>query len=156
LKDGDWKEQAIRTMVGPRKAVPPSERVLGTLLMQKRTLWEVPSSLTTAVSLAGVRAVVAAPILDRRGGGIGAVYGDRRSDDPAAQPVSKLQALLVEMIASSVAAGLARMQQEHAALRAQVLFEQFFTPELSRQLEAQPDLLAGRSAEVTILFCDIR
>ena len=35
-------------------------------------------------------------------------------------------------------------------------FEQFFSPELSRHLTAQPDLLAGRQAEVSLLFCDVR
>src|SRR5262249_36584227 len=32
----------------------------------------------------------------------------------------------------------------------------FFTPQLARQLELNPDLLQGRDAEVTLLFCDIR
>jgi len=55
-----------------------------------------------------------------------------------------------------VAAGLARLEQEQAALAARVLFEQFFTPELARHLARQPDLLQGRDALVTVLFCDIR
>src|SRR5262249_10817360 len=46
--------------------------------------------------------------------------------------------------------------QEQAALRARVQFEQFFTPELSRQLLDKPELLDGKSAEVSVLFCDIR
>src|SRR5439155_13533558 len=37
-----------------------------------------------------------------------------------------------------------------------IQFEQFFTPELSRQLAAQSDLLQGRDCEVTILFADVR
>src|SRR5262249_55483309 len=57
---------------------------------------------------------------------------------------------------SGVAAGLARLEQEQAALAAQVRFEQFFTPELSRQLAARPGLLESRDCEVTALFCDIR
>ena len=48
------------------------------------------------------------------------------------------------------------MEQEQAAVRARVQFEQFFTPELSRQLEAEPDLLRGRDCAITVLFCDIR
>ena len=66
--------------------------------------------------------------------------------------MTKLDAMLVELIATGVAAGLARLQQEKAALTARIQFEQFFTAELARQLEAQPDLLEGREAEVTILF----
>jgi adenylate cyclase len=64
--------------------------------------------------------------------------------------------MLVEVLARGVAAGLARLEQEQAALTVQVQFEQFFTPELARQLARQPDLLMGRDSEVTILFCDIR
>src|SRR3954451_9630892 len=47
-------------------------------------------------------------------------------------------------------------RQEQEAVAARVQFEQFFTPEMSRHLATQPDLLKGRDAEVTILFCDIR
>jgi adenylate cyclase len=104
-----------------------------------------------------VKAVIAAPILDRRGEVIGVLYGDRRREGMGiASPVTKVDAMLVELIATGVAAGLARLQQEKAALTARIQFEQFFTAELARQLEAQPDLLEGREAEVTILFCDIR
>ena len=62
----------------------------------------------------------------------------------------------MEVLARGVAAGLARLAQEQAALAARVQFEQFFTPELARHLAREPDLLKGRDAEVTILFCDIR
>lgn len=48
------------------------------------------------------------------------------------------------------------MEQEKSSLARKVQFEQFFSPELAAQLESQPDLLAGRDADVTVLFCDIR
>ena len=64
--------------------------------------------------------------------------------------------MLVEVIAVGVSTGLARMEQEHAALTLQTQFEQFFTPELARQLAAHPELLTGRDMEITVLFCDIR
>src|SRR5204863_6773170 len=51
---------------------------------------------------------------------------------------------------------LARQEQERAALQAQVRFEQFFGTELACQLCQEPDLLEGREAEVTLLFCDVR
>ncbi|MBV8557352.1 MAG: adenylate/guanylate cyclase domain-containing protein, partial [Planctomycetaceae bacterium] len=61
-----------------------------------------------------------------------------------------------ELLASGVAAGLARIEQEKAALAARVQFEQFFTPALAQELAVRPDLLNGRDLEVTMLFCDIR
>jgi adenylate cyclase len=37
-----------------------------------------------------------------------------------------------------------------------VQFEQFFTPELARQLLSTPGMLEGQDREVTVMFCDIR
>jgi adenylate cyclase len=64
--------------------------------------------------------------------------------------------MVMELLSSGVATGLARVEQEKAALAARVQFEQFFTPALASELAARPDLLKGRSLEVTLLFCDIR
>jgi class 3 adenylate cyclase len=88
------------------------------------------------------------------------LYGERRGDAPSPshhpQTITKLEAMLVELLASGVAAGLARLDQEWAALAAKSRFEQFFTPELAQLVEAQPELLRGQDREVTVLFCDIR
>jgi adenylate cyclase len=138
---------------------PPSRRVLVAVGRQKKTVWELPEDASpTEGSLAGVRAVVAAPILDARGEVIGALYGDRHlGSNPVALPkITELEAMLVELLACGVAAGLAREEQERRAIKAQVQFEQFFTPELARQLTQHPDLLQGQDAEVTVLFCDLR
>jgi adenylate cyclase len=154
---GEWKPQA--TQAGPAGAPDadwrPSRRLLERLLREKKTFWEVPGA-APAGSLLGVRAVVAAPILDRRGEVVGALYGDRREDRSVTHPFTRLEAMLVELLAGGVAAGLARLEQEQAAARARVQFEQFFTRELSHQLTLVPDMLRGRDEEVTVLFCDIR
>jgi len=133
----------------------PSTQVLNRLLAEKRTFWMTPEH--ASASLLEVKSVVAAPILDPHGEVIGALYGDRRQNDPTRdRPVTKFEAMLIELLAGGVAAGLARVEQEQAALRSRVQFEQFFTPQLASQLAAHPDLLQGRAAEVTVLFCDIR
>jgi adenylate cyclase len=161
LDQGEWQTLARRTapQILPDAEWKPSRWVLNKLAQEKRTFWEVPRTVGIGpVSLRGIRAVVAAPILDRSGRVIGALYGDRRREGSAAltAPITELDAMLVELLASGVAAGLARLEQEKVALAARVQFEQFFTPELSRQLEAEPTLLKGRDSEVTLLFCDIR
>lgn len=161
LNQGDWQTQATRTahLGDPETAWRPSQHVLGCLCREKRTFWEMPSGpAAPAASLIGIKAVVAAPILSRDGAVIGALYGERRRDSAFLheKPITELEAMLVELLAGGVAAGLARLEQEKAAVAARVQFEQFFTPELSRQLEARPDLLKGRDTEVTMLFCDIR
>jgi adenylate cyclase len=143
----DWRPHAPRP-----DDRPPSRSVLEQVRREKRTFWAAPQSLEAA-SLERVQAVVAAPILDRAGRVIGALYGDRGS---AGGSVTEVEARLMELLAGGVAAGLARLKQERAALEAQVRFEQFFTRELAQHLSADPGLLAGRDAEVTMLFADVR
>jgi adenylate cyclase len=97
----------------------------------------------------GVQAVVAAPILDQKGDVIGVLYGDRRQ---LGRPITRVEAMLVELLACGVASRLARLKEEQAALR----FEQFFTPQLAHHLANNPEMLNGRIAPVTILFADVR
>jgi adenylate cyclase len=157
---GEWKVQAVQpaTATAPEADWQPSRQVLARVLSERRTFWLVPSMTRHEGSLLGVRAVVAAPILDRREEVIGALYGVRRQlGGPGLwRPITRLEAMLVDVLAGAVAAGLARLEHEQAAVRAQVKLEQFFGRELHQQLEARPELLQPRDAEVTILFCDIR
>jgi adenylate cyclase len=163
-EEGNWKVEAMRTAPHLERASdwPPSRQVLNRVRQEKRTFWKTPGhndlQAVEGVSLVGMAAVVAAPILDRHGQVIGALYGDRRLNSRSVCPphVTKLEAILVELLASGVAAGLARIEQEQAAVAARVQFEKFFTPELARELAVNPDLLKGRDCEVTLLFCDIR
>jgi len=134
----------------------PSRNILSRLVQEKRTFWQVHSASAAVASLAEVSAVVVAPVLDRHGEVIGALYGDRRQGGAGGRSLGKLEAALVELLAGSVAAGLARVEQEEAALRNRVLFEQFFTAELSEELALNPDLLNIREAHISVLFCDVR
>lgn len=159
LDQGEWKVQAQQSGAPTAGEADwlPSRQVLAKVVAEKRTFWQTPASLAEGNSLAGVKAVVAAPILSPQGSVIGALYGDRRQEaNPMAHSITRLEAMLVDLLASGVAAGLARVEQEQAALRARVQFEQFFTPQLARQLEIRPELLRGQDAAVSILFCDIR
>jgi adenylate cyclase len=161
-KNGQWQEVAVHVRSTESQVEHNwrwSQRVLQWVRSERKTHWQLPeSSGQDGGSTAGVQAVVAAPILDRHGEVIGALYGDRRVGVGvrAKSPISTYEAMLVETLACGVAAGLARVEQEQNAAAARVQFEQFFTKELSLQLTAQPDLLQGRDEEVTLLFCDIR
>jgi adenylate cyclase len=138
---------------------PASRHILERVSRDKGTFWETPDdSLAEAASLRGVSAVVAAPLLAGDGAVIGALYGVRREGSiESLGPITRVEAMLVELLARGVAAGLARLEEEQKALAARVQFEQFFTPELARHLAEQPDLLKkGREAEVSVLFCDVR
>src|SRR5262249_21260195 len=66
------------------------------------------------------------------------------------------EAQVMQVLAASVATGLARQQHEAAAGRARVQFEQFFSAELAQELQKNPDMLKGKEREITVLFSDIR
>ena len=126
----------------------PSRRVLDRLAEEKRTLWREPERPDEAASL-----VAGSPRWSPRRSSTARGRGHRRplrraqaggavgGDVPR---IMKVDAMLMELLASGVAAGLARLEQEKAALAARVQFEQFFTPELASELAARPDLLKGR------------
>jgi adenylate cyclase len=159
-EDGPWVTAAF--CKAPHATVSPSwrvsQKVLARVLAEKKTFLLRPDTGETRLSesLLGVEAVVAAPILDRDGNVIGALYGDCRTDRLGRPGLTELQARLVEVLAGGVANGLARLEQEKAALEAEVRFGQFFTPELAQQLAENKDLLKGRECEVTLLFADVR
>ncbi len=140
-------------------AKTPSRTLLARLLAEKRTIRYVPTPTVASVeSLSGIDSVVAAPILNESEEIIGALYGERRiyPGIAARQAISELEAQLVDTLASGVAVGLERQRQSKAAWEAQLQFEQFFTPQLAVELRKDPELLKGRDAQVTLLFCDIR
>ena len=157
-----WTVRAESVAVGVDASTLPSisSTVLARLLQDKRTYWRGGGIDTNAgeVSLLGIEAVVAAPVLGAAGQVLGAVYGHRRRSLPGQEfgRIGRIEARLVELIACSVASGLVRLEQEDHAARMRTRFEQFNSRELAEQLERQPDLLRGRDAEVSLLFCDIR
>ncbi|MAT69652.1 MAG: family 3 adenylate cyclase [Planctomycetaceae bacterium] len=159
--DGNWHVEAFHSENQGVDASSwrPSQTLLAEVVRDRRTFFQpLAAASKRSDSLQNVSALVAAPILDGAGEVIGALYGDRRSggSHPGAPKISQFEAKLVELLASGIAAGLARVKEEQAAAAARVQFEQFFTPQLAAQLEHDPQLLDGRDADVTVLFADIR
>ena len=159
--DGRWQVAALYSVLEDQNEQTwvPSQTLLGRVRKEKRAYRHVPANVSdTAQSLQDISALVAAPILDGAGEVIGALYGDRRSGtaNNDVPDITMFEAKLVEVLASGIAAGLARVKEEQAAVAARVQFEQFFTPQLAAQLEQDPALLEGRDAEITLLFADLR
>ena len=163
LRDDEWVQQAYTSnaRLGQPAKAPASRHVLNKVRQRAKTLWDKPEGSATATDQ---------PRLDRRGRRRARSSTARaRSSAPSTATarssarssrqrgeITEVQAMLVELLASGIAAGLERLRHEQAAVAARVQFEQFFTHDLALQLEKNPDLLKGRESEVTLLFCDIR
>jgi sigma-B regulation protein RsbU (phosphoserine phosphatase) len=143
-EDGHWKTKAYRAASYARNQPErmPSQQVLRHVLKDKRTFWQVPPSGSETGSLIGVNALVAAPILNAAGEVIGALYGDRRFSrgGAAGHTISKLEAMLVELLATGVAAGLARLEHERSAQEQEKQF-----------LKLEADLAIGRRIQLSFL-----
>jgi sigma-B regulation protein RsbU (phosphoserine phosphatase) len=113
---GEWVVRTIKVAQGPARGAPltadwePSTRVLASLRTEKRTFWQAP--VARSGSMLALETLVAAPILDRQGDVIGALYGHRgggASGGPQGwRPITRLQAMLVQLLANGLSAGLAR------------------------------------------------
>lgn len=132
-----------------------SRLLLQQVLVDRKTLIFEPESYQHAVgaSIMMLDRAVAAPLFDDQGAVIGALYGDRTiGSSHADTPIGDLEATLLEVMAGAVSAGIVR--QRHEAI--QNSMTQFFSPAVTQRLVQNEDLLTGRDAEVSILFCDIR
>lgn len=159
--EGRWKTAALYSANNSHNEQTwiPSQTLLAQVRKEKRTYRHVPANVPdTAKSLLDVSALVSAPILDGDGNVIGALYGDRRSGSSASEvpDITLFEAKLVEVLASGIAAGLARVKEQQAAIAARVQLEQFVTPKIASQLAEDPQLLKGRDAMITVMFADIR
>ena len=154
----EWEVKAASNREGDVSSDwQPSRSVLNRVRVGKQAVRQVPVMGDAAQSLMNVVQLVAAPVLDPAGEVIGAVYGDRRLElIESRSEFSDIETMFVELIASGVATALARLEQEREVVKAQIRFEQFFTPELASRLEADPNLLEGRNADVSLMFADIR
>lgn len=132
--------------------------ILQQAVQERRTFYLASAALaSTTESLHGIEAVVASPIFGAHDEIVGALYGSRtRSIAARGHGIGPLEAQVVQLLASAVGAGLARVEQEAAAQRLRVQFDQFFSPKLARELETNPQLLDGKERIVTVLFSDIR
>ncbi|MFM7521935.1 MAG: adenylate/guanylate cyclase domain-containing protein [Planctomycetota bacterium] len=138
----------------------PSRSLCDRVRTSKQSIRELPSpgGDLMMTNQAAIEAVVAAPILDRSGAVIGVLYGHRsRQPQSDENPtISHLEQLLVETLASGVATGLSRLDEQRQKNEQRATFAQFFSRELAVELEKNPGMLEGRETDVTVLFCDIR
>jgi adenylate cyclase len=158
LRRGDGWDVAARHAAGNSEGGGFSQTILRRVAEEKRTYFEDPKTDRPSASLMDVSAVVASPIIDERAGVVvGVLYGVRyRSPTRPSGEIRPIEAQLVQILATIASMGRSRVATEAEATRRSVLFEQFFSKDLSSELERDPGLLDGRDREVTIMFSDIR
>ncbi len=112
------------------------------------------SEFTPTQSLQNISCVVASPILDDQRKVIGVLYGDRWTQQGGFEQmrITDLEATLVEVLASTVAGGVARTVEENH----RNILAGHFSSAIAEKLITNPELMDGQDAEVSVLFCDIR
>ena len=157
MRRGDRWEIVARAAKSSLAGREFSQTIINQVVKERRTFFQSSVNEVVATSLQGVEAVVASPIFDARDEVVGAVYGSRsRVQSGIGLGIGSLEAQVVQLLASAVGAGLARLQQEAEASRLRVQFEQFFTPDLANELQRNPRLLDGQERTITVMFTDIR
>ena len=130
-----------------------STTLVKNVVEQKKTFFQDLSNLEEkGQSLVNLEAAVISPILDFHDNVIGALYGARSKNIIAKGGITSLEAQLVQMLASTVGAGIVRDR----ATKSKAQFEQFFSSELAKELDKNPNLLVGREQEITAMFSDLR
>jgi signal transduction histidine kinase len=111
VREGDGWKRVAGHAADPRRGLRYSISIVSLVAEQARTFYGNPQGLSVRTSLANLEAVVASPVLDERGSVVGILYGSR-DFTPAnwRAEIQPLEAQVVQMLASSVSAGLIRLQ----------------------------------------------
>ncbi len=94
--------------------------ILQYVLTEKRTFYQATLSGPVSESLANIEAVVASPIFDAETEVIGVLYGSRGRHANQLPTVGPLEAQVVQLLASTLGVGLARLQHMTEAARMRV------------------------------------
>jgi adenylate cyclase len=151
-RDDGWSIAAAHTADGT--GAPRFSRTLVShVATERRTFYQgVQAWAARTISIGDLAGVVVSPVFGVNDEVVGVLYGGRRQRGPLPAAIRPLEAQIVQLLAAAVGANLART----TALRTRLQFEQFFSPELVRELEREPALLEGRRQEVTVLVSDLR
>lgn len=132
-----------------------STTVLDRIAREKRTLYQ-SHDIPATESLAQVKALVASPVLLPSGEVAGALYGVRYTPHRFSISITPLEAQMVQVLATAVGIGLARVAQEEETARLRAQLHQQFTDRLATELESNLERLKPQDRNITILFADIR
>ena len=124
-------------------------------VQQRGTIFHDASQITE--QFRGTQTAVVSPVINLAGEVIAVVYGFRGHHRNNSRIGARtLEAQFVQLIANSILSALTRLDKEAEATRARVLLEQAFSSKVARHLEVDPQILDGRTTDVTVLFADLR
>ncbi|MEZ6121271.1 MAG: adenylate/guanylate cyclase domain-containing protein [Pirellulaceae bacterium] len=131
--------------------------LLDQMLASRQTVYHSAEMMTPGATLVPPTSYVCSPIFDRDARIVGAMVGSRtlRSGNNRVG-IRALEAHWVQLVADAVSAGFVRLQNEADQVRTRILLEQFFSPNVARELERDPAFLGGQRREVSVLFADLR
>jgi adenylate cyclase len=127
-----------------------SRTLLKQMVVEGRTLIRNQEERLDTESNQGTMCAVVSPIFGTQREVVGALYGVRWRGGQ--RKITELEAQVLQLFAVAASARRARTE----AMRVRIQFEQFFSPELVRELQDHDDLLEGREREVTVLVSDLR
>jgi len=156
LKDEQGWRSVATSCREPVDDLSFSRSVLRRVVEENRTFYEPVSEVNYPQSLANVDSVVASPVFGMQSEVIGAVYGAREQTADGSAGILPMEAQIMQLLACSVSAGLARIEREAKVTRLRIQFEEFVSPELVGELERDPSFLDGEQRLVTCLFADLR
>src|SRR5262249_34322432 len=132
LRQDDSWTVAARHAVSDQINLRYSRTLVQYVVEERRTFFQDPEKLATQVqSLQDIAAAVVSPIFGLQEDVVGVLYGTRTWHGRKQDEILPIEAQIVQLLAVTVGAQLAR----DAATRTRVQFEQFFSPELVRELE---------------------
>lgn len=157
-QDKTWVRSPARTYCNAKKPTAadraPSHTMLEAALASRELVVFPDLSLDlNQMSLREMVTAVACPILDEEGGVLGVLYADRVSSIGSGnERITRIEETLIEILATAIATGIAKMKRESLV----TTYQQFFSSKVIDAIRQNPKLLDGEDCEVTVLFCDIR
>ncbi|MDB5307493.1 MAG: hypothetical protein JWO38_1695 [Gemmataceae bacterium] len=123
LRDGDgWRVVGGMSRVDRPQGRAFSHTILNRVLADKRTFYLPAMAAGSGESLVGVQGVVVSPIFGARDDVVGVVYGTR-VQRARVREIGKLEAQVVQLLATAVGAGLSRVEQDAEAHQLRVAKE---------------------------------
>ena len=156
LPGSDGWEIAASHIPYPDNGIGFREDLVCHAVKTKETIYHQPKSPDDD-TFNELHSAVVCPVIGADDQVLAAVYGFRSTHRlNSRRGIRVLEAQFVKVVADSLSAAMIRLEAEAEAARSMVLLNQAFSPNIARQLQANPDFLRPQSCEVTCLFADLR